>query len=164
MSKESILQAEIPESSCARKETADIDILVTSRNGDRKIMQYIKITSRPPYLSPYLYQSNTYRKDLSWLHFNDESRSQERQQEKEQQSCLSDFVAYLTIPSSNQKHKSRHATVFHAWPYGRFLEIHSNLRRKKLHRTNQGSNFLGGTLSNRNNVNPTQNTKSTPAS
>ena len=28
----------IPESSCARKETVDIDILVTSRNGDRKIM------------------------------------------------------------------------------------------------------------------------------
>ena len=29
----------IPESSCARKETVDIDIVVTSRNGDRKIMQ-----------------------------------------------------------------------------------------------------------------------------
>ena len=28
----------IPESSCARKETVDINILVTSRNGDRKIM------------------------------------------------------------------------------------------------------------------------------
>ena len=28
----------IPESSCARKETVDIDIPVTSRNGDRKIM------------------------------------------------------------------------------------------------------------------------------
>ena len=28
----------IPESSCARKETVDIDMLVTSRNGDRKIM------------------------------------------------------------------------------------------------------------------------------
>ena len=39
---------EIPEFSCARKETIDIDILVTSRNGDRKIMQSIRITSRPP--------------------------------------------------------------------------------------------------------------------
>ena len=29
----------IPESSCTRKETGDIDILVTSKNGDRKIMQ-----------------------------------------------------------------------------------------------------------------------------
>ena len=37
----------IPESSCATKETVDIDILVTFRNGDRKIMQSIRITSRP---------------------------------------------------------------------------------------------------------------------
>ena len=28
----------IPKSSCARKETVDIGILVTSTNGDRKIM------------------------------------------------------------------------------------------------------------------------------
>ena len=38
----------IPEFSCARKETVDIDILVTSRNGDRKMMQSIRIMSRPP--------------------------------------------------------------------------------------------------------------------
>ena len=38
----------IPESSCVRKETIDIDILERSRNGDRKIMQSIRITSRPP--------------------------------------------------------------------------------------------------------------------
>ena len=38
----------IPESSCVSKETVDIDILVTSRNGDRKIMQSIRIISRPP--------------------------------------------------------------------------------------------------------------------
>ena len=38
----------IPESTCARKETIDINILVTSRNGDRKIMQSIRIMSRPP--------------------------------------------------------------------------------------------------------------------
>ena len=38
----------IPESSCARKETVDIDILKTSRNGDREIRQSIKIASRPP--------------------------------------------------------------------------------------------------------------------
>ena len=34
--------------------------------------------------------------------------------------------------------------VFHAMVYGRFIERQSNLRRKKLHRMNQGSNFLGG--------------------
>ena len=38
----------IPESSFVRKETVDIDILVTSRNGDKKVMQSIRITSRPP--------------------------------------------------------------------------------------------------------------------
>ena len=39
----------IRESSCSRKETVDMDILVTSKNknGDRKIMQSIRITSRP---------------------------------------------------------------------------------------------------------------------
>ena len=35
----------IPESNCARKETVDIDILVTSSNGHRKIMQSIRFTS-----------------------------------------------------------------------------------------------------------------------
>ena len=34
----------IPEFSRVRKETVDIDILVTPRNGDRKIMQSIRIT------------------------------------------------------------------------------------------------------------------------
>ena len=37
----------ISEFSHARKETVDIDILVTSRNGDREIMQPIRIMSRP---------------------------------------------------------------------------------------------------------------------
>ena len=62
----------IPESSCARTETVDRAILVTSRNGDRKIMKSIRIMSRPPSkkkevepVEPVLkniYQSNTYRK------------------------------------------------------------------------------------------------------
>ena len=64
-----------------------------------------------------IYQSNNYRKDLSWLHFNDDPGFQEKQQVKSQQSCISVFVAYPTIPS----------------------------------RTNQGSNFLGGSFSNRDN-------------
>ena len=37
----------IPESSCARKETVDIDTLVTSKKGDRKVLQSIRIASRP---------------------------------------------------------------------------------------------------------------------
>ena len=46
----------IPEFSCARKETVDIDILVTSRNGDKKIMQSIRIMSRPPSRKKKWYQ------------------------------------------------------------------------------------------------------------
>ena len=38
----------IGRASCVRKETVDIDILITSRNGDKKIMQSIRITSRSP--------------------------------------------------------------------------------------------------------------------
>ena len=38
----------IPESSCARKETVDMEVLVTFRNGDIRIMQSIRIMSRPP--------------------------------------------------------------------------------------------------------------------
>ena len=142
----------IPESSCTRKGTVDRDILVTSRNGDRKIMQSIRIRGRSPStkrnrsshqrcsmkkgvlrnfrkftgkhlcqsvfikketlaqvfccefceisrntffrehlwwlllkevepMEPVqmnIYQSNTYRKDLSWLHSKDEPRAQER--------------------------------------------------------------------------------------
>ena len=41
----------ILESSCARKETVGIDILVTSKNGYRKIMQSIRIMSRPSKLN-----------------------------------------------------------------------------------------------------------------
>ena len=37
----------IPEPGCARKQIVDIDILVTSRNGDRKIMQSVRIMSGP---------------------------------------------------------------------------------------------------------------------
>ena len=37
----------IPEPSCAREETVDIDTLVTPKNGDRKILQSIRITSQP---------------------------------------------------------------------------------------------------------------------
>ena len=40
----------IQEPNCARKKTVDIEILVTSRNRDRKIMQSIRKRSRPPLL------------------------------------------------------------------------------------------------------------------
>ena len=70
----------IPESSCVRKETVDMDILVTSRHGDGKIMQYIRIKSREvepvKKVQMNIYQTKICRKDLSWLHFDNEPRVQ----------------------------------------------------------------------------------------
>ena len=66
---------------------------------------------------------------------------------KDWQSCRSIFVANLTIPSSSDA-----TTVFCTWRYCRYIEIQSNIRGNKLHRTNQGFNFLGGSFSNRDNV------------
>ena len=83
-----------------------------------------------------IYQSNTYRKDLSWLHFNNEPKVQEWQQVKDQQSYISVFVVIQQFQVETRSTSPGTATVFHAWPYCRFIEIESNLRRKKLHRTN----------------------------
>ena len=48
-----------------------------------------------------IYQSSTYRKDLSWPHFGNKPQVQDKLQVKDQQSCIFVFVAWLTIPSSN---------------------------------------------------------------
>ena len=71
----------------------DIYILVTSRNGYRKVMQSIRITSRPA--------------SRSWPHFDDEPRVQEMQQVKDQHSSILVFVPCLTIPSSNFGHQPK---------------------------------------------------------
>ena len=42
----------IPESSCAMKEAVDIDLLITSRNGDRKFIQPVRIASEPAMRMP----------------------------------------------------------------------------------------------------------------
>ena len=39
--RKALYRQRIPESNCASKETVDIDVPVTSRNGDRKIIQSI---------------------------------------------------------------------------------------------------------------------------
>ena len=43
-------------------------------------------------------------------------------------------------------------TIFHARTYSRFMEVQSKLRRRKLHRTNQDSDFLGDSFSKGDNV------------
>ena len=77
-----------------RKTNVDKDILVTSRNGDRKIMQSIRIMSRPAIRIRKRNQLSQLRlkftnviptkKDLNWLHFDNEARLQEKQQMKDQ--------------------------------------------------------------------------------
>ena len=42
--------------------------------------------------------------------------------------------------------------ILQARLYDRFIEINSNLKRKKLYRRNRFSNFFGGSFSNRANV------------
>ena len=71
----------IPEASCLSKKTVDIDILVTSGNGDRKIMQTNRINKQtslknremelvePVHLQKNRYYSNTYRKKLKLATF-----------------------------------------------------------------------------------------------
>ena len=95
---------------------------------------------------------NTYRKDLSWPHFDDEPSVQEKQRVKDRQSCISVFVAYLIFQVATKSTSPDVATAFHALPYGRFIAIQRILRMQKLCRTNQGSNFLGSSFSNRNNL------------
>ena len=47
-------------------------------------------------------QSNTHRKDLSWLHFEDEPRAHEMHQVKNQQYYIPVSVAYLSYTSSSR--------------------------------------------------------------
>ena len=71
---------------------------------------------------------------------------------KDWQSCISVFEAYLKISSNNWRNQPRRDNSIPCMGCGRFIKIKSKLRRKKLHRTNHGPNFLGGTFSNRDNV------------
>ena len=118
--------------------TVVIDVLVISRNCDRNNhamyqyneQTYLENKKKEPVepVQMNIQRRNTYRKDLSWLILKDEPRVQERQQAKDQKCCISAFVAYLTIPSGNQKHKHSMTTVFYAdaQSYGRFIEIQGN--------------------------------------
>ena len=54
-----------------------------------------------------IYQSNIYRKDLSWENF-DMPWAQEMQQVKDQQSYIPVFVAYLIITSNRKEHQPKH--------------------------------------------------------
>ena len=64
----------ILELSCGRKDTFDIAILVTSRNGDKSTSLEKKEVEPIELVLKNIYQTNTYRKDLRWPHFNNEPR------------------------------------------------------------------------------------------
>ena len=68
--------------------------------------------------SDELLQSHTYRKKLTWLHFNDEPNVQEKQQVKDQQPYTPVSIAYPTYWSSSGgwKYQPRHDTsINHCW-------------------------------------------------
>ena len=70
---------------------------------------------------------------------------------KDQQSCISVFVVYPTVSTvlvqiETRSISSDMTAVFYTWSDDRFIEIQSNLRRKELHRINQGTIFLVAVL------------------
>ena len=81
-----------------------------------------------------IYQNNTYRKDLSRPHLDNEPRVQEKQQVKDQQSCIFIFVACLTIPSSKQEHQPRHdnSIPYMAVVYGKFIRVTEQPQEKEI--------------------------------
>ena len=123
----------IPESSCARKETVDIEI-----------MQSIRITSRPTTkerkwnkLSQFRWTSakvipleKTYAGYIQTM----------SQRFKSSREVASEGLTILILQFQveNRGTCPNVTTLFHVWAYGRFIEIQSKLRRKKLDRTNQG--------------------------
>ena len=70
---------------------------------------------------------------------------------RDQQSCI--FVQFIQdFKVATGSTSPGIITLFHTWLYGRFTEIQNNLRRKKLHRINQCSNFLGDSFISRDNI------------
>ena len=65
---------------------------------------------------------------------------------KIKQTCITVFVAYLTIQIATRSTSLGITTVIHAWTYGRFIEIQSNLRRKKFTEQIKASIFLEAVL------------------
>ena len=67
---------------------------------------------------------NTYSSILKATgHFHDEPRIQEKQQVKDQQSCIFVFATCLIFPSNTRGTRPDMTTLFHTWAYGRFIEI-----------------------------------------
>ena len=92
-----------------------------------------------------IYQSNTCRR-LKLATFQRWAKGSREAAKKDQQSSISFLWLIQQFQVAIRSSSPDMTTVFHAWPYGRFIGLQSNLRRKKLHKTNQGSNFLRGSF------------------
>ena len=100
----------------------------------------------------HIYQSSAYRKDLSCytLTMSERFKRNTKWRTKSHGNPFLWLIQQLQVATRNTSPDM--SSVFHAWSHGKSIEIQSNLRRKKLHRTKQGSKYLGGNFSNRNNV------------
>ena len=99
-----------------------------------------------------MYHSNTYKKKLTLATFWKWAKGLREIASEGKTILISVFVVYQTTPSSSKERQPR--PVFYIRPYGRFIEIKSNLRRKKPCRTNQSPHFLRAIFSNRGKVRP----------
>ena len=90
-------------------------------------MQPIRITNVPPTtedIEPVqpvqmsIYKSNTYKKDLSWLHFRVESKFQRRRKQMTDKQCFTPVsVGYQAYSNSKSSPEMTRTTVFHAKSY-----------------------------------------------
>ena len=134
----------IPEPSCARKETADIAIPVTSRNGDRKIMLSIRITSRPPskkkkwnQLSQF-WKTSTKVKPIKRFKLATFRRWTKGSREAASEGSTVLHIRFCSLSNNSKQHLGAPTQTWQGvwWIYGGFMEIQSNLGRKKLLRKN----------------------------
>ena len=65
---------------------------------------------------------------------------------------MTDQQSYISVLSGISKYQLVDQPRLDLMFYGRFMEMQINLRRKKLHRTKEGLNFLEGSFSNLDNV------------
>ena len=98
------------------------------------------------------------RKDLSWLHFYDDPRVQKRHQVLATvlniRFCILSSISksQMGAPTQTWQQYSMQCRLWYWDKDGRFIKIKRNVMRKKIHRTNQGSNFLGDNFCNGDNV------------
>ena len=143
-----------------RKETVNIDILITSRTDEKKTMQNTRIVIGP---ATRVRKWNQFRQ-LRWT----STKTIPIKKlilatlwwwDKGYIEAVSDGLTVLLICFCSlhilvaARSTSLDMTaVFEVRPFFRFIEINSNLRGKKFHTTNQDNRSFGAKFSHRNNV------------